>query len=217
MRVTNGKSIILLPDRLTHYGATDWATMEPQKGKKEPDFTEHGVFGVDAQSRIMALDWWYKQAETDKGTAEFIRLVKKWRPLRWWNEGGLIDKALAPGLRKAMRDEKDPRAFTVLESLSSMSDKGLKLQTFHSLVANGMVFGPLNCPWWERVIDQLVKFPGGRWDDAADVCGLIGRALDKMFDATPRVEVPRPVVRPFTQSWLDLGDLNQPPKVRYFS
>lgn len=214
MRLTNGRDIILLPNRLNIYGGTDWATMEPQKGKKEPDFTEHGVWGVDSESRLMALDWWSKQAETDKGAAAYIRLVKKWKPIRWWNEGGLIDKALGPGLRKQMRDD---RAFTILESLPSIQDKGLKLQAFHVLAANHLVYGPMNSPWWERVIDQLVKFPGGRWDDKADVCGLIGRGLDKIFNPQPVVEVARPIVRPFTQAWLDMGNLNQPPKVRYFS
>lgn len=214
MRITNGSAIIALPDRFRVYGATDWATMEPQKGKKEPDFTEHGVFGLDAESRVLALDWWSKQAETDKGGAAYIQLLRKWKPIRWWNEGGLIDKALAPGLRKLMRDEK---IFTVLESLPSIQDKGLKLQAFHALVANGMVYGPLNCPWWERVIDQLVKFPGGRWDDAADVCGLIGRAIDKMFDATPLQLTKRPNIKPFTEKWLEANSMEKPPAVRYFS
>lgn len=214
MKLTNGRDIILLPNRLNIYGASDWATMEPQKGKKEPDFTEHGVWGLDSESRVLALDWWSLQAETDKGGTAWIEMIKKWKPIRWWNEGGLIDKALAPGLRKLMRDE---RAFTILESLPSIQDKGLKLQAFHTLAANGMVFGPMQCPWWERVVDQLVKFPGGRWDDAADVCGLIGRGLDKMFDAPPAVAVKRPSVRPFTESWLELGKLDQKPKVRYFT
>jgi len=213
MSFTNGSDIIALPTALRIYGATDWATMEPQRGKKEPDFTEHGVWGMDHRGYLFALDWWYKQAETDKGTEAYIQLVKKWKPLRWWNEGGTIDKALGPSVRKAMRDAK---AFTVLESLASFQDKGLKLQAFHTMVANHMVYFPVRRVWTERVIDQLVKFPGGRWDDAADVCGLIGRAVDQMFDAhVPSVQS-KQIVKPFTEKWLELGNLNQPPKVRYF-
>ena len=214
MKLSNGSDIIALPNSLRIYGATDWATLEPQKGKKEPDFTEHGTWGLDSQGRLFALDWWYKQAETDKGAAAFISMIKRWKPIRWWNEGGLIDKALAPHVRKAMRDA---HAYTVLESLPSMQDKGLKLQAFHSMVANGMVFWPMGLEWTERVIDQLIKFPGGRWDDAADVCGLIGRAIDKMFDAQVPVVEKRHVVRPYTEEWLELGNLNKPPTVRYFS
>lgn len=212
-QLTNGKDVIALPLHLRHYGATDWATLEPQKGKSEPDFTEHGVWGLDSRGWLFALDWWSRQAETDKGTAQFIRLVKKWKPIRWWHEGGTIDKALSPHIRKAMRDS---HTFTVLEALPSAGDKGVKLQAFHSMVSNGMVYGPMGVRWWEDVIDQLVKFPGGRWDDKADVCGLIGRAVDKMFDAsvpeTPKVEV----IKPFSAQWLEYGS-DPKPKVRYFS
>lgn len=213
MKFTNAHEIIALPEALRNYGATDWATMEPAKGKHEPDFTEHGVWSMDAQGRLFARAWWSRQAETDKGTEAFIQLVRTWKPIRWWNEGGIIDKAIAPSVRKAMRDA---RVFTVLESLSSMNDKGLKLQAFHSLLANGMVFFPTGTPWAEEVIDQLIKFPGGRWDDKADVCGLIGRAVDKMFDAHNTVEVKKPILRPFTEEWIHYG-ANDKPKIRYFA
>lgn len=210
----NDHEVIALPRYLRNYGATDWATMEPQKGKKEPDFTEHGVWSIDSEGRLFARAWWSRQAETDKGTDAFIQLVKQWKPIKWWNEGGTIDKALAPGIRKEMRRT---HTFTVLESLTSIQDKGLKLQTFHSMVSNGMVFFPLGEPWAERVIDQLIKFPAGRWDDAADVCGLIGRGIDQMFDATTPVEVKKPVIVPYTEAWLEYGHNDGKPKTRFFA
>lgn len=213
MKYTNSHEIIQLPDNLRNYGATDWATLEPGKGKHEPDFTEHGVVSMDSIGRLFFRDWWSRQAETDKGAEAFIVLVKRWKPIRWWNEGGLIDKAVAPHVRKLMRDRK---AFTVLESLPSMADKGLKLQSFHSLVANGMVFFPTMTPWAEEVMDQLVKFPGGRWDDKADVCGLIGRAVDKMFDASVPLVEKKPILRPYTEEWINYGAQDKP-KVRYFA
>lgn len=214
MKFANLKEVIALPDTLRIYITSDWATLEPKKGKHEPDFTEHAVWGMDTLGRIFALDWWSLQAETDKGAEALITLIRKWKPLRAWNEGGLIDKAIAPHVRKLMRDRK---AFTVLESISSMLDKGLKLQGFHALAANGMVYFPERTPWAERVIDQLIKFPGGRWDDAADACGLIGRAVDQMFDASvPSVEK-KPILKPFTEEWLSYNDRNQKPKVRFFS
>lgn len=215
MQFTNAHDVIALPSALRNYGATDWATMEPPPGKREPDFTEHGVWSMDQHGRLFARDWWSRQAETDKGTDAFIQLVKKWKPLRWWNEGGTIDKALAPSVRKAMRDN---RAFTILEPIGSMSNanKGLKLQAFHSLVANGMVFFPITERWAEEVIEQLIKFPGGRWDDKADVCGLIGRAIDKMFDAAPPpVDKPREILRPFSAAWVEY-EQPKAPKVRYY-
>lgn len=211
---TNGHEPVALPRKLRIYGATDWATLEPKKGKKEPDFTEHGVWGIDKNGYLYALDWWSRQAETDKGTEAFIALVKRWKPVKWWDEGGTIDKALGPHVRKEMRRT---RTFTVLESLPSILDKSLKLQSFHSMVANGMVYFPLGVPWGDRVVDQLIKFPGGRWDDAADVCGLIGRGIDQMFDATDPVEPKKPLLVPYTEAWLEYSDRNQRPKVRFFA
>ena len=85
------------------------ATMEPKKGKKEPDFTEHGVFGLDAHNELWALAWWSRQCTTDVGIAAFINLVRTWKPVKWFNEGGLIDKAIekivaALELQEAVKD-----------------------------------------------------------------------------------------------------------------
>jgi hypothetical protein len=66
------------------------------------------------------------------------------------------------------------------------------------------------------LIDQLVKFPGGRWDDKADVCGLIGRGVDKMMDARLPSAESRPLLVPFTEAWLTYNDRNEKPKVRYW-
>ena len=38
--------------------------------------------------------------------------------------------------------------------------------------------------WAQRVIDQLLKFPAGKFDDAVDTCGLFGRFIDKTWKAT---------------------------------
>lgn len=202
-----------LPAILRVYGATDWATMEPKAGKKEPDFTEHGVWGVDAANNLYALDWWHKQVETDIGTREFIRLIKRYKPAHWWNEGSLIEKSIAPYVRAAMRTG---NAFVTLESKPLILDKGSKLQSFHARWHERTVFFPHNRRWVERIIDQLVRFPAGTWDDAADVCGLIGRGLEEIYAPTPPQSQSRPQLIPYTEAWLTYNDRNRKPAVRYF-
>lgn len=203
-----------LPERLTIYGASDYATMEPRKGKKEPDFTEHGVFGLDSNHHLWAMDWWYGQYETDKSIQAFIKLLIAHRPSMWWNEGGVIDKAIGPAVRSAMIQSQT--YFTLVESLPSIQDKGQKLQSFHAMAQSGAVHFPIRRKWADRVIEQLIKFPAGRWDDAADVCGLIARGLDKMQNPhVPRLDKP-PELIPFTEKWLTWNDDHQKPKVRYF-
>ncbi|MDE2097471.1 MAG: hypothetical protein KGL39_09520 [Patescibacteria group bacterium] len=211
---TNGDKIMRgLPATLNVYMASDYATMEPQKGKKEPDYTEHGVWGVDRNGDLFAVDWWFAQCETDKSIDAFLHKVQLYKPIRAWNEGGLIDKAIRPAIRSRMRQL---QTFVMLEPLPSLQDKAVKLQAFHARATMGTVWFPLRAPWAERVIDQLVRFPGGRWDDAADVCGLVGRGLDKMFNPVVQVRHESKGLVPFTAEWLEYeGD--KKPKVRYFA
>jgi len=210
-----------LPKSLRIYGASDMATMEPKAGKKEPDFTEHGVWGLDANSELWAVDWWSGQVETDKGINQWLRLVRQWKPIKWFDEGGLIDKAIGPAKRKAMRDQK---TYVSIESLPSLMDKGVKLQAFHAMYTANAIHMPVKRKWSDGegtkgeggVITQLVKFPAGRWDDKADVCGLIGRGVDLMFDATLPGETKTASLIPFTEAWLMHGDEANKPRVRYF-
>lgn len=203
-----------LPLSLRTYGASDYATMEVEHGKKEPDFTEHGVIGVDHLGDWWFVDWWFKQCETDVGIRNFIRLIGYWKPIRWWNEGGLIDKAIGPSIRSEMRRK---QKFTVVEQLPSISDKSVKLQAFHARAHAKTLHFPLKRKWTDHVIDQLCKFPGGKHDDAADVCGLLGRGVDKMFNASLPSAPRKDILVPFTERWLEHKANSDKPKVRYFS
>ena len=202
-----------LPKSLRLYGASDFATMEARAGKREPDFTEHGVFGVDRVGDLWAIDWWSKQCETDVAIAAFIRLVALHKPIRWANEGGLIDKAIGPAIRSAMQHS---QKFVAIESLPSLSDKSVKLQAFHARATAGTVHFPVKRKWADDCIEQLVKFPGGRWDDKCDVCGLIGRMVDVMVDARVSVADSKPLLIPFSAAWLEYNDGKDKPKVRYW-
>jgi predicted phage terminase large subunit-like protein len=202
-----------LPLSLRMYGASDYATMEGAHGKREPDFTEHGVVGVDRVGDLWFTDWWYGQVETDAGIAQFIRLLRLWKPvIRWANEGGIIDKAIGPAIRSAMQHA---NTFVAVEQLTSIDDKSIKLQAFHARATARTVHFPLRRKWTEHVVDQLCRFPGGKHDDACDVCGLIGRLVDKMTDASVPLAQAKPLLVPFTAAWIEYGS-NEKPKVRYW-
>lgn len=202
-----------LPASLRIYSASDFATMAPRHGKREPDFTEHGIWGIDKIGDLWAIDWWSGQTETDIGIREFIRLIGIWKPVRHFNEGGLIDKAIGPAIRKGMQEA---QKFVAIESLPSLDDKAIKLQSFHARATAGTIHIPVRRAWAEDLIDQLVKFPAGRWDDKADVAGLIGRGIDQMLDARVMIPERRPVLVPFSGKWLEWNDGSEKPKVRFF-
>lgn len=201
-----------LPSNLRIFGASDYATMAPEAGKNDPDFTEHGVWGLDAIGDLWAVDWWSGQVETDKSIDAFIRLVALWRPVKWFHEGGLIDKAIAPAIRHAMRLN---RRYVAMEALPMMADKAVKLQAFHARATAGAIHLPVRREWADRLMDQLVKFPGGRYDDKCDVCGLIGRGVDQMIEAHIPLVEKRECLVPFSEAWLMWGS-DPKPKIRYF-
>lgn len=198
-----------LPAKLNYYGASDFATLDSDKA----DFTSHGVAGMDSKDNLYFTDWWTGQKETDVGIDRWLDLVALRKPMRWWDEGGVIDKAIGPAKRKRMRER---RTYVSLESLPSIMDKSVKLQSFHARCSAGTVWFPLKRPWAERVVDQLIKFPAGKHDDDADVCGLIGRGIDQMNPASLPREEHRDILTPFTERWLEWNETHAAPKVRYF-
>ncbi len=197
------------PLNLSLYGASDFATKEDRSA----DYTEHGVGGLSPVGDLYFVDWYYEQVTSDKYINAWIKMVRRWKPRKWWDEGNVIGQAIAPARIRAMR-EANPPIYVKTEQLTSIKNKTIKLASFQQYAANGRVYFPLKRPWAQRVVDQLCAFPAGRYDDAADVCGLFGRGLDEMtnaIDPTPEV---KPQLKPFTEEWL-FWEENDKPKIRY--
>lgn len=184
-----------LPPRLAMVGAGDYAVT-----KGGGDFTEYGVVGLDSDSNMWFVDWWYGQETSDIWIAGTLSMAQKWRTPMWFNEGGVIDKSTRPAFMKAMREKK---FFMDLRSLPSMQDKVAKLQAFQARAASGTVWLPRWQPWAHRLVDLLCAFPAARHDDGPDVCGLLGRAIDQMPVGAPApADRPQGIV-PFTAEWLE--------------
>lgn len=186
------------PMHMHVYGASDYAVTE-----KQGDFSEHGVWGLDNDNNLWALDWWSGQTETDVSIDAFIDLVEKWRSrnlLIWTNEGGVIDKAVRPAINKQMRER---NCFVDLRTLPSMFDKRAKCRSFGARVSAKSVWLPRGRVWAEELVSQLCAMPAGRYDDKADVAGLIGRMIDKFTHSQlPTDDKPRGI-KPFTAAWLE--------------
>lgn len=191
--------------QLKFVGAGDYAVTT---GKN--DFTELGVFGVDTRGDLWEVDWWNKQCDTGESVEKTLDFIKKWRIPMWFNEGGVIDKAMRPLFNRRQRER---RVYCDFRSLPSMQDKVAKCSSFQGRAATGTVHFRNNANS-RRVVGQLVALPAGRYDDAADVCGLAGRAIDQF--PIPHVQVPeeRKVIKPFSTEWLEYEE-NEEKKVRY--
>lgn len=161
---------------LNMYMAGDFA-VTPEGG----DFTDLGIFGLDANDDVYVLDWWFGQDDPLQWSQNFVGLVKRWQPIWFAGEAGVIRRATEGMLTRAMRDA---RCGTVLKWLPSGNNKQANAKSFAALASMGRVHFP-NTPWAERVIDQLLKFPGGKYDDAVDTCSLFAREIQHTWASVP--------------------------------
>lgn len=171
------------PDRLHVYGASDYAVTDGGG-----DFTELGMFGVDSGGNIYILDWWSGKTTPDFWIDSQIELIAKHKPLRWFGESGVIQKAIEPFLTKRMH-EKNTHCYT--EWLPSIADKATRARGFQARASMGKVHIPKTA-WGDDLLSQLLRFPAGINDDKVDVCSLIGRGLDQIHGMGVRAPVAKP-------------------------
>jgi len=154
------------------------------------DFTELAVWGVAPDRKIYALAWWFGQTDSYEWAKQIIAMVQQWQPLFLIAEGDNIRKAVLPFLRVMMRET---GVFVAVEEIpSGGGDKPAKARNFQAMQSAGMVLWP-KTEWATRVIDQCLKFPAGKHDDAVDACSVLGRFLAKTWAAVAPPPPPKPI------------------------
>lgn len=156
------------------YGTSDYATKDGSG-----DYTVHHIWGVDAQGDLYLIDRWRGQTTSDVWIERQCDLIELHRPLAWFGEAGPIYRAVEPALQRRMRERK---TLVRMETLASISDKPTSARGFQSRAATGRVHLP-DTAEGEAVLDELLRFPAGKYDDEVDACSKIGRALDDMHPA----------------------------------
>lgn len=171
------------PPPVNVYIASDYAVTEPEEDN-EPDYTEHGVFGMGPDGVLYPLDWWAGQTSSNVWIDALLDLVAKWKPFAVFGEEGVIRHAIEPFLIRRC-DER--RIWFRAEWLPSIHDKAIRGRAFQARAAMGRIRFP-NAPWAGRVIQQCVDFPGALHDDAFDACSLMCLAIDQAHPAIVPLE-----------------------------
>lgn len=198
------------PPNLAHVGAGDYAVTT---GKN--DFSEIGIFGVDSRGDLWERDWWNEQCDTGKSANQTLDMCKRWKVGMFFNEGGVIDKAMGPlfNLLRNMRAREGKAVHVDIRAVPSMQDKLAKCAAFQARCASG---GERGDGTWNpgsvhlrdnansrRIVAQLCGLGATRFDDAADVCGNIGRALDQFPIVYTRTHERKKGLVPFSAEWLE--------------
>jgi phage terminase large subunit-like protein len=195
------------------YGASDFATAN----ESTADWTEFGVAGLDDDGEFWFVDWWSGQEDSSVWVPRFVDIVKRNQPGRWFEEKGVILRALDSTISRLMRKR---NVFVLRTPLASAGSKADRALGFAALCSMGMVHLPLNKdgskpPWVERLVNQLCEFSGSPndTDDMVDVCSLLARGLKKMSNAASeddpaKREAPKLGSRRHTEHKVTLDDLD---------
>lgn len=171
-----------LPDKLNYYGTSDFAVSE-----NDGDFTEHTLWGLDSDDNSWVIKNWHDQTSADVWIETLLDMHEEQKTLRWFGEGGVIRKAVEPFLKKRMKER---RLYPRMEWINPIHNKVISSRSFQGRSAQGKVHIPYG-PEGDRMIEQLVKFPQGKYDDFCDTCSLWGRALED----TRKVTLPEAINR----------------------
>jgi predicted phage terminase large subunit-like protein len=166
------------PENLNTYITLDSA--ETQDGG---DYTFIIVWGVCPEGNVYVLDLWRGQVETDKWVEVLLKMVAGHSPLAQVPEVDNIFMAVKPFIRKRMRDSGIRCAIQSMPHGSKA--KTVRAQAFQGIAALGQVHFPRAHPLSEMLLDQLLKFDAGRYDDGVDACSAFGRYIDKIWEQTP--------------------------------
>ena len=155
---------------LRYYGTSDYAVTDGGG-----DYTVHRVWGIGPEGDLYRVAGWRGQSASDEWIERKLDLIKRYKPLAWFGEGGVIQKAIEPMLKRRMHER---GIFCRLEWLPSMADKPTRARSFQAMAAMGRVhFEP------GADIAEFLVFPAGKHDDDVDTASLIGRAIDQAHPA----------------------------------
>lgn len=170
------------PRQLNKYLSSDYAgEPDEENPEAEPDWTEHGIIGVDPNEHLWVTDWWSGQESPDTWIDAWLALIRLHKPLMAFEEKGVILRTLNGRINQRMRQS---GTFIHREGLASSGSKYDRALAFAAMAATGIVHIP-NTEWGDRLINQLCAFNGrdGRVDDMVDVLSKFAQGLDEVVAA----------------------------------
>jgi len=194
------------PKWLMLFTASDYALTDAAEEGTNPDFTEHGVGGLDEDGDLWLIDWWYGRNTPDITIDALLTLAKRHGVRNGFGEEGLIRRAIEPQFKMRQRIRKH---YMNIRYLPHIGDKTAKFQSFRGIASAGKLHIP-RCPWGERLVSHLCVFPDSRTpDDGPDVCALFGRGTENMIWSKEKITPERMRGLKFgSVEWLEYGTGN---------
>lgn len=190
---------------LRKYGSCDLSvgTKEQLKAGKQADRSCHIVWGIDDNDDIYVLDAVINREKSDVNVEHMIDLMKHHKPISWFTYQDQITGSVGPFMFKRMRER---RVYCHVSEHSSSGSKLQKAQSFKGRMSMGKIYFPKGKYWANDIIDELIRFPGGKNDDCVDACALFGQALDTHITGTDYKPPEDTTPKVGTLAWIKFSD-----------
>jgi predicted phage terminase large subunit-like protein len=173
------------------YAGSDFAVTS-----KGGDFTVHAVVGIDNHSHLYLLDLWRAQAAPDVWCEQLLTMAKRWQPICWAFEKGQILSSVGPFLTRRQTERRIP---LYRREFATKTDKETRAQSIRAMMSMHGLRVDTRASWHATFIDEILKFPAGKYDDVVDALSLVGMMLDVVMPGLPpkkdeKVALPRDYV-----------------------
>lgn len=162
--------------------------------KQTNDWTVGVVGGIDWDDQLHIIDVIRFRGDSYAIAEAILKTSMKYKPMKVGAERGVIELAIMPILKRMMKKERHYITFD--DTLVPVTDKAKRARPLQGRMQQGMVYFKQEAPWLEKLVNELLRFPGGLNDDQVDGLAWLARMV---LNATP----PRKPKSKRTRSWRD--------------
>ena len=160
------------------YMSADYAVTAEGEGD-DPDLTSMGIWELTTDGRLLFRDGWHGLVDAGEWTDIAIDFMEVHKPLAHCAGGGPIRRGTEHYMRRRMRERK---TFTRLVWYPETHGKEENCRDFQAMMSNGMVYWPEGHEEANWVIRHLIGYGTLRYDDAFDMCAMMGRHVAYMWE-----------------------------------
>ena len=161
--------------------------------KQQNDYTVGIVGALDQYDQIHVLEMVRGKWDTHGIAENILSLYLKYTMMTTGNvqvgiESGSIQMSIMPHLNKLMDDAKAWISLVSEDEMRPINDKLARARPLQGRMQQGrVIFPPLqNNPWVEDVMHELLRFPGGVYDDIVDTLAWMARVFANISPPQPQ-------------------------------
>jgi predicted phage terminase large subunit-like protein len=168
--------------QIQYYVGVDFAISQ----KERADYTVIAVVAVNSMGELLVVDIRRGRWDSQEIINELFAVQNRYKPEMVVVEGGAIEKALGPFLRKQMLER---NRYLNLHPMTPTKDKLSRARSLQARMRSGGIRYNTSASWYPALEDEMARFPKDRHDDQVDALSWIGLVIDKVLEAPTLEEI----------------------------